>query len=315
MTDEIPEARGWSMRRYLLTVLLATAVALAGLACARPSIFTGIVVALGIGHRWAEVLPDSFYAVRVAPILEEHCASCHGPRLRRARLRLDSLGDLSLGGKSGAAVVPGNPHASELYTRLLLPRSDKRAMPAANKPPLTANQIRVIEMWIASGASGRTLVDEIKGAPPPPTPPIVIAPLDLEAVVKARAPLEEEVAALSERYPQVISYLSRDSARLAIDAQRLRHRFQDSDLALFEPLAVQVARLDLSGTAITDAAALAAFENVETLRLNDTDIGEAAIAAIGRMPNLKTLTILDTQLTPEHVAQLRERGVKVYDGR
>lgn len=311
-----PEVRVWSMRRYLLAVLLATAAALAGLAFARPSIFTGIVVAAGFGPRWAEALPDSFYAVRIAPILEEHCAGCHGPRLKRARLRLDSLGDLTLGGKSGAAVEPGNPHESELYRRLLLPRSDKRAMPAGNKPPLTPDQIRVIEMWIAAGASGRTLVEEIKGAPPPPTPPIVIEPLDPVAVAKARAPLSEEVETLSMRYPQVISYLSRDSARLAIDAQRMRQRFQDADLELLEPLAAQVTRLDLSGTAITDAAAasLAVFD-VEVLRLNETGIGEAAMAAVGQMRNLKTLTVLGTRMTPEHIAQLRERGVKVYDGR
>ncbi|HEU5135429.1 MAG TPA: c-type cytochrome domain-containing protein, partial [Steroidobacteraceae bacterium] len=157
-------AGSWSTARYLLVVVLATACALGALAWVRPSIFTSIVVLSGQGHLFAEPLPGSFYAERVAPILEKNCAGCHGPRLQRARLRLDTLGDVQLGGKNGRVVVAGDPQASTLYTRLLLPRGDKRAMPAGNKPPLAKDELRVIELWIAAGASGATPVDAIAGA-------------------------------------------------------------------------------------------------------------------------------------------------------
>jgi mono/diheme cytochrome c family protein len=310
-------AAAWSTARYLLAVLVASAGAFGALAWARPSIFTSIVVMAGHGHRFADPLPDSFYAVRVAPLLEENCAGCHGSRLQRARLRLDSLGDVKLGGKSGPAVVAGDPRASALLARVLLPPGDKRAMPAGNKPPLSKDEIRVIELWIAAGASGETPVDSIAGAPPPPTPPIEIEPLDLEAVAKARAPLDAQVRALSARYPDSIRYLSRDSAALSIDVQRMGADFDDADLARFEPVAAVVLRLDLSDTAITDAAAatLGAFERVEALRLNGTNTGDAALSATSRMRALKTLTVIDTNASRERIAELRQRGVRVYDAR
>lgn len=300
--------------RYLLMVVLATAGALGALAWVRPSIFTSIAVLSGHGHLFAESLPGSFYAERVAPILEKNCAGCHGPRLQRARLRLDTLGDVQLGGKNGPVLDAGNPQTSTLYKRLLLPRSDKHAMPAGNKPPLAQDELRVIELWIAAGASGATPVDSIAGAPPP-SPPIVIEPLDVEAVAKARAPLDAQVRALFARYPNSIGYLSRDSAALTVDVQRLGADFDDADLAQFEPVAAAVSRLDLSGTAITDAAAatLAVFGHLEALRLNGTRTGDGALTAVSQMRGLTTLTLFDTNASPERIAELRQRGVRVYD--
>ena len=307
--------RGWPLSRYLLAVSLATVAAVGALAWARPSVFTSPLVVAGLGRHLAEPHPDSFYAVRVAPILEEQCAGCHGPRLQRARLRVDSLGDVKLGGKSGRAVVPGDPHASELYTRLLLPQSDRRAMPAGDKPPLSADEIRVIELWIASGASGRTRVAEIANAPPPPPPLVKIEMPAADAVANSRATLAAPVRTLGERYPGAIAWMSRASGDLAVDAQRLGRSFGDADLASFEPLARAVIRLDLSGTAVTDAAPLAMFERLQHLRLNDTNTGDAVLDTLVNLREIQTVTLIGTRASAARMAALRETGVKVYDAR
>jgi hypothetical protein len=291
-----------------------TIVALGLLALARPSVFTSPLVIAGLGHRFAEPRPDSFYAVRVAPILEEQCAGCHGPRLQRARLRVDSLGDVILGGKSGRVVVAGNPAESELYRRLLLPASDPRAMPAGNKPPLSAPEKRVIELWIASGASGHTRVAEIADAPPPPSPPVKIETLDAEAVAAARASLEVRVRELGERYPGSISYLSRSSADLGVDVQRLGPSFGDEDLARLTPLAAAITRLDVSRTAVTDAAPFAAFDRLEHLRVDDTAVGDGVVDAASQLRALKSLALVGTRASAARIAGLRATGVRVYDG-
>ena len=308
-------ARAWPLSRYLLAVTLVTAAAIGALAWARPSLFTGPLVVAGVGVHVAAPRPDSFYAARVAPILEAHCAGCHGPRLQRARLRLDTLGDVMLGGKNGRVVVAGHPQASEMYTRLLLPKSDRRAMPAGSKPPLSEDEIRVIELWIAAGASGNTRVEEIANAPPPPSAPVKVAESDAAAVAQAREPLAQQVRALGERYPGVISYLSRSSAELTIDAQRLGASFGDDDLAQFASVATAVSRLDLSGTAITDAAAktLAGFVRLESLRLNGTRIGDETLAALAEMRGLESLAVIETQASRGRVAELRQQGLRVYD--
>jgi hypothetical protein len=136
-------------------------------------------------------------------------------------------------------------------------------------------------------------------------------------VAKARAPLREKIAALGIRFPNAIAYQARDSAELSIDAQRLGATFSDADLAELVPLAAAVTRMDLSGTAVTDAAvtSLEKFDHLVALRLNDTHTGDALLDAIPKLPRLTSLTIVGTRATTARVAQLRQRGLRVYDAR
>ena len=42
----------------------------------------------------------TFYQARVAPILDRHCVSCHGPEKQKAKLRLDSFEAVMRGAES-----------------------------------------------------------------------------------------------------------------------------------------------------------------------------------------------------------------------
>jgi len=44
-----------------------------------------------------------FFETKVRPLLSEHCYQCHGQKKQQANLRLDSLGAMVRGGRSGAA--------------------------------------------------------------------------------------------------------------------------------------------------------------------------------------------------------------------
>ena len=93
------------------------------------------------------------YAADVAPILEQKCVSCHGRFLPQKGLRLHSREAIFAGGDSGAAVVPGSPLSSPLYTALRLPATDPRHMPpVAGGRPLSSGEIATIRDWIARGA-------------------------------------------------------------------------------------------------------------------------------------------------------------------
>ena len=52
-----------------------------------------------------------FFEKQVRPILANRCYACHGPHAGegQAGLRLDSLVGMLKGGRSGPAVVPGEP--------------------------------------------------------------------------------------------------------------------------------------------------------------------------------------------------------------
>ncbi len=208
----------------------------------------------------SQVLPRSnpafFYGAHVEPIFAEHCYSCHSAEKQKGRLRLDSYDLLMRGGKHGVVIKAGNAKGSELLRRASLPSSDDDAMPPQGKRPLSANELKVLELWIAGGASPTIPADGIKGAPTAPEPvvtEVAFEEVDAAAVAQARAPLASQVALVKQRFPDALNYESRNSANLVIDASALAARFGDDDLATLKPLIEQIVVADLSGTAVTDA--------------------------------------------------------------
>ncbi|MBI1371284.1 MAG: DUF1553 domain-containing protein [Phycisphaera sp.] len=90
------------------------------------------------------------YAKDVKPILDQHCAKCHGPDKQKGRLRLDQHGALLRGGVSGEpAVVPGKSADSHII-QLVAGFEPDRIMPK-DADPLTAEQIGVLRAWVDQG--------------------------------------------------------------------------------------------------------------------------------------------------------------------
>jgi len=96
----------------------------------------------------------AYYRIHVAPLLARSCVSCHRQEKHKGGLRMDTYEGLMRGGDDGAAVVPGNPRASDLIRRVSLPASDDDSMPSDGDKPLAPEEIRMIEQWIAAGAKG-----------------------------------------------------------------------------------------------------------------------------------------------------------------
>ena len=88
----------------------------------------------------------------IRPILAENCFPCHGPdsAARKANLRLDRPADATLVREGRAAIVRGNPAASEMVRRIsgtgpIMP-------PRSTHKQLTAKQILTLKRWVAEGA-------------------------------------------------------------------------------------------------------------------------------------------------------------------
>jgi hypothetical protein len=82
----------------------------------------------------------------ISPLLERHCARCHGDQEQESRLELTSLAAVLEGGDSGPAVIPGRPAKS-----LLLQMISDDTMPPES-PHLTKGEIGLIRRWILNGA-------------------------------------------------------------------------------------------------------------------------------------------------------------------
>ena len=83
---------------------------------------------------------------KIAPLLAKHCVECHGPDSKKARLDLSRKSAAFAGGKSGKAIVPGKPGESLLWQNV---ESDE--MPE-NRPPLSAEEKKLLREWIDNGA-------------------------------------------------------------------------------------------------------------------------------------------------------------------
>lgn len=95
------------------------------------------------------------YGRDVRPILSDRCFECHGPdeNARAARLRLDLPESATAERRGGAAIVPGDAQASQLFERIhaedpfeIMPPPD------SGRRPLSAEERDVLTRWIDAGA-------------------------------------------------------------------------------------------------------------------------------------------------------------------
>jgi uncharacterized membrane protein len=241
------------------------------------------------------------FAQVVQPIFQERCVSCHGDSKQKGGLRLDSWDAIFKGGESGEVVVAGDANESLLMQRIWLPESHEDHMPPEGKPQPSLNEIRMLEWWVETSGGpevflGETIVPEvittyvssllgIELEKPEPLP-------EREWVMAEARRLENELGILTQPLHPTEPWLE-VNARLRFDA------FGDEQLALLQPLAPVVQRLDLGETGVTDEGlkSLRPFNNLQMLKLDRTVISDVGLAALKDLPSLHSLTLFSTSIT------------------
>ncbi|MBU6239673.1 MAG: DUF1549 domain-containing protein, partial [Planctomycetes bacterium] len=119
--------------------------------------FKGVLVAFLLPSLHASSEEPIRFNRDIRPILSDNCFYCHGPdrNKRQADLRLDTEGGLrgDAGTGHSAAIVPGNPDASELVRRILSADPDERMPPPETKKSLSESQVKLLKRWIQEGGS------------------------------------------------------------------------------------------------------------------------------------------------------------------
>ncbi len=267
----------------------------------RPALPLGLALMLAlVASARAE---ETFYAARVAPVLEKNCVVCHGEKKQKGKLRLDSFEQVMRGGEDGAAVKAGDVKGSELFRRITLKHDDEEFMPSDGKPPLTSDEVKVLELWIAAGASDQTPVSAIRGVPAlaaPKPPPVALAP-DWH-------PRGAQIAALEKALG--LKILPRSA--LATDGLVLRtasapSRCDDAALAKLKPIADLIVEAELARTKVTDAglASLAGYTNLRSLDLTRTPVTTKGLAALQPLKKLEVLNLTATKVDAAGVTALK----------
>lgn len=147
------------------------------------------------------------YETQIKPILEHRCTACHGALRKQGGLRLDAIQFLREGGDSGFTLVPEEPSLSMLVAALKgddgVPQMPKDA------PPLPAEEIALIERWIAEGAAAPQ-EEPVEGDPEahwsfrpvrrPAVPDVAGAGNAIDAFISARRDAEMETLGPAPRH-------------------------------------------------------------------------------------------------------------------
>ena len=93
-----------------------------------------------------------FFEGRIRPVLADKCYKCHSAQSEKVKggLLLDSREDLLKGGKTGPAIVPGDPEKSLLIEAVRYTNEDLQMPPKGEK--LSGAQIADLTAWVKMGA-------------------------------------------------------------------------------------------------------------------------------------------------------------------
>jgi hypothetical protein len=244
----------------------------------------------------------SFFLTRVAPVFEQHCVGCHGAEKDKGRLRLDAYEHLMAGGESGQVIKPGDAAGSELFWRITLPAGHEYVMPSDGKPLLSADEIKLVELWITAGASATTPVSGFPDAPAarPIQPAVPWAP--------DWRPLTAEIDRLQRELGLKLVPRSQNvTDGLVLRTASAPRRFDDGTLIALAPVAALIVDAELARTHVTDAGlrTLAGFQNLRALDLSRTRVTSDGVAALMTLPALEVLNLTDTAVDEEGLARLK----------
>jgi uncharacterized membrane protein len=249
----------------------------------------------------------AFFASRVSPIFEDKCIQCHGPQKKKGKLRLDTFDYVMQGGKDGSVVKPGDLKNSELYRRVTLPRDSKDAMPAEGKPGLTAAELKVIEFWIASGATENLNAAKVKlAAPQAPAPAKLIVP----PLAPDYRPRSAEIAALQSRLGVQLVLRSQDPQDgLILRTVSAPERCDDAVLRALKPIVDLIVDAELARTKVTDEGmkTLGSFPNLRYVDLSYTSVTSRGLVSLTNLTKLESLNLTATAVDDEGLSPFRRK--------
>ena len=135
---------GFAWGRTRLTRCVASAVGAVVCAIASSSHAANITTALPPGAD----MNQAMWMSHIEPILNKNCFKCHSGEKQKGGLDLRTIGSILAGGTDGSVLTPGRPGESPIFQRLQ-PGADGH-MPPDRSPPLTSDDVAMIQAWIST---------------------------------------------------------------------------------------------------------------------------------------------------------------------
>ncbi len=249
----------------------------------------------------------------VHPILERKCFQCHRQDKRKGRLSLESLEAILTGGKSGPAVVAGDPVNSELVRRILLDPGDEEFMPSDGKTPLTEVETDIIRWWVEGGrATSGIPLSELEGAD------VILSLVDefLE-VDRSSVTLTEDISfAFPDTVPVerlrskgvVVRIVDHQPVKLDVTLPSRSGIRMDEIRDDLNRLAGSIIWINLSDNNFTEDELdiLASLSGVQRIRLEKNPISDGIAHHLAALKSLEVVNLNQTKLTCAGLSALRK---------
>lgn len=242
----------------------------------------------------------------VRPILQEKCMSCHNSNKTKGDLNMETETLLLKGGKNGILWDSTAEQFGRMMQRIHLPLAEKEHMPPQGKPQLTENEIRILYLWIKSGASFTQKIVDLPGQDS----------LRLLSASRLNAPEPEQynfpaadeatIRQLNNDY-RVVHPLALHSPALAADFFGIS-AFKKEHLDELKPVREQLVSLNLNNMPVQDAdmKTISMFSNLRRLNLSNTQITGATLGELKNLKYLSSLSLSGTPLQSTNLDVLRE---------
>lgn len=271
-------------------------------------------------------VPDPFnpYTDVIHPIIEAKCVSCHGPKKKKGKLRVDSYEALMLGGDFGPCIEPGDSEYSLFVELMELPIDDEEHMPPEDEHQMAQEEIDVIKWWIDAGAKPDVTMPRAD-APAELLPFLVpgyrllpeptedeLAEIAAEEARKAdeanRGNVETLLQSVSAELRDSLQFSSLTSSKLNLKPAGDSDAFDNDDLEKLETLAPHLLRIDLSDTAITSKSlkTLKHATKLEHLSLRNTKVDENALRHLANLQSLQSLNLYATKTGDQILSEIPE---------
>lgn len=259
--------------------------------------------------RQKEKLPENplLYKHVVSRILDNNCVSCHNPNKKKGELLMTTLEALRTGGESGPALVEGQPEKSELIRRLHLPMEDEEHMPPDGKKPPNDNEIRILERWIALGASDTLRLNHLdENEPLALLIKTMMQPKDIDTWKTLPKVLDSTIENLASDY-LTIKRISGNSNALSVSVF-MQPEYNTVLIRSLGRVAINIVELDLSGLPLgaIEMEVVAKCKNLERLEVDRTPITDAELAKLAELNKLKHLKAYGTKITDESLPVFRK---------
>ena len=242
----------------------------------------------------------------IQPIFQEKCVSCHSDEKLKGQLKLTDSVSIMKGGKTGKLYVAGDPQISLILERIHMPLNNKKHMPPSGKPQLSPEEVRILFNWIKDKPNFKQRVIDL-----PTTDSIrIFAVAKLKPVNSLKEEYEFESA--DPKLIQELNTFYRRVSPVALNSPALavsffnRNEYNSKSLRELSKIKEQIVSLRLSRMPVKDEDLkfISAFDELQKLDLNFTDIQGGGLKELLALKKLKSLSLSGTKINLQQIIPL-----------